>query len=80
MGLGDLAIEDDLGHWVNDGLMALFFLVIGLEIRREFDMGELRERRRVAVPVVAALGGMLLPALIFLALNPGGEEARGWPW
>jgi Na+/H+ antiporter NhaA len=78
LGLGDLAISDDLGHWVNDGLMALFFLLIGLEIRREFDMGELREHRRVAVPVIAALGGMVLPALIFLAFNPSGEQARGW--
>ena len=68
----------ELRHWVNDGLMTLFFMLVGLEIRREFDMGELRERRRVAVPVVAAIGGMAIPALLFLALNPSGEEARGW--
>ena len=68
----------DLAHWVNDGLMTFFFLLIGLEVRREFDMGEFRERRRVAAPVMAAMGGMLLPVAIFLALNPGGEEARGW--
>ncbi len=76
--LGDLSISHDLQDWVNDGLMTLFFLLIGLEVRREFDMGEFRERRRVAVPVIAALGGMAVPVLIFLALNPGGETARGW--
>ena len=76
--LGPLEFAMSLRHWVNDGLMALFFFVAGLEIRREFDMGELRERRRVAVPVIAAVGGMAVPALIFLALNPSGEEARGW--
>lgn len=68
----------DLRHWVNDGLMALFFFVAGLEIRREIDMGELRERRRVAGPVLAALGGMVLPALIYLAFNVGQPSARGW--
>lgn len=76
--LGDVGISMNLGHWVNDGLMALFFLLIGLEIRREFDMGELRDRRRVAVPVIAALGGMVVPVVIFLALNAGTEAARGW--
>jgi Na+/H+ antiporter NhaA len=78
LALGDAAVSYEVGHLVNDGLMAFFFLLIGLEIRREFDMGELRERRRLAVPVVAALGGMALPALLFLAFNPSGEEARGW--
>jgi Na+/H+ antiporter NhaA len=77
LGLGDWTLVHDLRDWVNDGLMALFFLIIGLEVRREFDMGEFRERRRVAVPVVAALGGMLLPVAIFLAFNSG-ESARGW--
>ncbi len=76
--VGDFVLSHDLGPWVNDGLMTLFFLLIGLEVRREFDMGEFRERRRVAVPVLAALGGMLLPVALFLALNPGGEAARGW--
>ncbi len=68
----------DLRHWINDGLMAIFFFVVGLEIRREFDMGELRERRRLATPVIAALGGMLLPAFIYLAFNLGEASARGW--
>lgn len=76
--LGGLSISHDLGHWVSDGLMALFFLLLGLEIRREIDMGELREHSRLAVPVVAAVGGMVLPAAIFLLLNPSGEQARGW--
>lgn len=68
----------DLRHWVNDGLMALFFFVAGLEIRREFDMGDLRERRRLAIPVLAAVGGMVVPALIYLAFNAGEPSARGW--
>ncbi|HEX5397296.1 MAG TPA: Na+/H+ antiporter NhaA, partial [Candidatus Limnocylindria bacterium] len=76
--VGDVGLGMSLGHWVNDGLMSLFFLLIGLEIRREFDMGELRERRRIAVPVIAALGGMIVPVLIFLALTAGTEAARGW--
>jgi len=76
--LADFELSHDLGDWVNDGLMTLFFVLIGLEVRREFDMGEFRERRRVAVPVFAALGGMLLPVALFLMVNPGGEAARGW--
>ncbi|MPZ99254.1 MAG: Na+/H+ antiporter NhaA [Dehalococcoidia bacterium] len=76
--LGDADLSMDLRHWVNDGLMALFFFVAGLEIRREFDRGELRERRRVATPVIAALGGMAVPALLYLALNAGEPTARGW--
>jgi Na+/H+ antiporter NhaA len=76
--LGDKALTLDLRHWIDDGLMAFFFFVVGLEIRREFDMGELRERRRVATPVIAAVGGMLAPALIYLAINAGQTSARGW--
>jgi Na+/H+ antiporter NhaA len=76
--LADARLSKDLYNWVNDGLMTLFFLVIGLEVRREFDVGELRERRRATVPIIAGLLGMALPALIFLTLNPGGEAARGW--
>ncbi len=68
----------DLRHWVNDGLMVFFFFVAGLEIRRELDMGELRERRRVATPVLAAIGGLAAPALIYLAFNAGEPSARGW--
>ena len=76
--VGTFDLSMDLGRWVNDGLMALFFLLIGLEIRREFDLGELRDRRRVAAPVIAAIGGMLMPVVIFLALNAGTDAARGW--
>ncbi len=68
----------DLREWINDGLMAFFFFVVGLEIRREFDMGELRERRRVATPVLAAIGGMVVPALIYVAINAGQPSVRGW--
>jgi NhaA family Na+:H+ antiporter len=76
--VGSITIVEDLRHWVNDGLMALFFLVVGLEIKRELTTGELRDPRAAAVPVIAALGGMVVPALIYVALNAGGEGARGW--
>jgi Na+/H+ antiporter NhaA len=76
--LGSHTLGGSLHYWVNDGLMTFFFLVVGLEVRREFDMGELRERSRVAVPVLAAIGGMTLPALIYLAFNAGGPNADGW--
>lgn len=76
--LGDWGITEDLRRWVNDGLMTFFFFVIGLEVRRELDMGELRERRRVAVPVIAALGGMVMPALVYLAVNAGGPGVGAW--
>src|SRR3954471_23980525 len=76
--VGDHAIALDLRGWVNEGLMTLFFLVVGLEARRELDLGQLRERSRVAIPVVAALGGMALPVAIYLALNAGGPGAHGW--
>jgi Na+/H+ antiporter NhaA len=75
---GEWTLAHDLRHWVNDGLMALFFFLVGLELRRELDLGELRERRRVATPVIAALGGMVVPAGIYLALNGGSGDARGW--
>src|SRR5262249_48133844 len=76
--LGGARYEMDLRDWVNDGLMTFFFFVVGLEIRRELDLGELRERRRVAVPVIAALGGMALPAILFVLINAGGDGMRGW--
>jgi Na+/H+ antiporter NhaA len=76
--VGDVGITEDLRHWVNDGLMVFFFYVVGLEIRRELAMGELRNRREAAVPAVAALAGMVVPALLFTAVNAGGEGARGW--
>jgi Na+/H+ antiporter NhaA len=70
-------ITQDLRHWVNDGLMTFFFFVVGLEARREFDLGELRDRRRLLLPVVAGLGGMLLPVGIYFAFNPHGPHG-GW--
>jgi Na+:H+ antiporter, NhaA family len=76
--LGRWELELDLRHWVNDGLMAIFFLVVGLEVKRELLLGELRDRRQAILPVVAAIGGMIVPALLYLALNPSGPEAEGW--
>jgi Na+/H+ antiporter NhaA len=76
--VGGAELAMDLGHWVNDGVMALFFFVIGLEVRRELSVGELTERRRVVVPAVAAAGGMIVPAVLYLLLNPSGEAANGW--
>jgi Na+/H+ antiporter NhaA len=76
--VGNAGISQDLRGWIDTGLMALFFFVIGLEARREFDLGELRERRRVALPLVAGLGGMLVPVAIFLALNAGSGSSHGW--
>jgi NhaA family Na+:H+ antiporter len=76
--VGDWSIAEDLRHWVNDGLMTLFFLVVGLEMKREFLTGELRDRRAAALPVIGAIGGMVAPALIFLALNTGGDGVDGW--
>ena len=68
----------DLRGWINSGLMAFFFFVIGLEARREFDLGELRERRRVALPLLAGLGGMVVPVAIYLAINAGHDSIHGW--
>jgi Na+/H+ antiporter NhaA len=76
--LGGVGLDGDLHYWVNDGLMAFFFLVVGLEVRRQFDMGELRDRRRAAVPALAALGGMLFPVVIYLAFTSGSDGMDGW--
>ena len=76
--LGDWELDLDLRDWINDGLMVLFFFVVGLEIKRELVEGELRDPRRAALPVCAALGGMIVPAAIYLAFNAGGEAAAGW--
>ena len=79
VGLGDLALEKPLHLWINDGLMAVFFLVVGLEIKREVLIGELASARRAALPVSAAIGGAVLPALLFLLVAGGDPEAaRGW--
>ncbi|MFF5180652.1 Na+/H+ antiporter NhaA [Micromonospora sp. NPDC000316] len=75
---GDWLVAHDLRFWVNSGLMTFFFLVVGLELRREFDIGELRERRRLALPMLAGIGGMLLPVGIYLAFTAGHTSAAGW--
>ncbi|MFG1706064.1 Na+/H+ antiporter NhaA [Nonomuraea sp. M3C6] len=75
---GDALFTLDLRHWVNDGLMTVFFFLIGLEASYEVRLGQLRDRRLIAVPAVAALGGMLVPAGIYLLLNFGGPGAGGW--
>ena len=76
--IGGSGISMDLREWVNSGLMVFFFLVVGLEARREFDLGELRDRRRLALPAAAAVGGMAVPIAIFLAINAGRSSAAGW--
>ncbi len=76
--LGPLGVEEDLRHFVNDGLMALFFLVVGLEVKRELVTGDLRSPRAAALPGIAALGGMIVPALIYAAFNAGEPGAAGW--
>ncbi len=76
--IGARGIGTDLRHWINEGLMTLFFLVVGLEAKRELDLGELRERRRIAFPAAAAAGGIAVPIAIFLAFNHGGPGAHGW--
>ena len=76
--IGTAGLSADLRQWVNSGLMAFFFLVAGLEARREFDMGELRERRRLGLPLVVGLGGMVVPIAIYLAVNAGRSSALGW--
>ena len=78
VGVGRWSLALDLRHWVNDGLMALFFLVVGVEVKRELVTGELRDRRAAAVPMVAALGGMVVPAAIYLALTAGSGGSAGW--
>src|SRR5262245_8219181 len=76
--IGAFAFERDLHFWINDGLMAVFFFVVGLEIRREIHAGELADLRRAALPLAAALGGMVVPALIYAAFNAGRATLGGW--
>ncbi len=78
LGFGSLSIEEDLRGWVNDGLMVIFFFVVGLEIKRELAVGRLSDRKAALLPVIAAVGGVLLPALIFLAIMGGRPGADGW--
>jgi NhaA family Na+:H+ antiporter len=75
---GVLVLDEPLEAWINDALMVVFFFVVGLEIKRELVVGELRRPRAAALPAVAAMGGMIVPALIYIAFNAGGEGAAGW--
>ncbi|MGV6817107.1 MAG: Na+/H+ antiporter NhaA [Thiotrichales bacterium] len=77
-GFGDFVLDKTLHHWINDGLMTLFFFVVGLEIKREVLAGELSNVRAASVPIVAAIGGMVVPALIYFAINAGSDTAIGW--
>jgi NhaA family Na+:H+ antiporter len=77
IGIGDASIDESLGHWVNDGLMTFFFFLISLEIKRELVTGELRHPKRAALPIIAALGGIVVPIAIFFAVT-GGHDASGW--
>ncbi len=76
--VGGWSIAKSLHHWVNDGLMALFFFVVGLELKREMLVGELADPRQSALPIAAAFGGMVVPAAIYYAINPAGDAMRGW--
>ena len=76
--LNVITLDESLTQWVNDGLMTIFFFVVGLEIKREVLRGELAEPRKAALPVIAAIGGMVVPAAIYLAFNAGHEGERGW--
>jgi Na+/H+ antiporter NhaA len=75
---GDADLTEDLRTWVNEGLMTFFFLVVGLEAKRELDLGQLRERRRITITLAAAAGGMTMAALVYLAINAGEPSADGW--
>jgi NhaA family Na+:H+ antiporter len=76
--MGSFHFDESVLHLINDGLMAIFFFVVGLEIKRELVLGDLRDRKAAALPVMAALGGMIVPALIYFALNAGTDAAHGW--
>jgi len=76
--IGSFEIAKDLSHWINDGLMAIFFFVVGLEIKREVMVGELSSPRQAMLPIVAAIGGMVVPAGLYLIFNPNGPGSDGW--
>jgi NhaA family Na+:H+ antiporter len=76
--LGNMALKYSLHHWINDGLMVIFFFVVGLEIKRELLVGELSSVKKASLPIAAALGGMIIPALFYVIFNSGGEGATGW--
>lgn len=76
--VGSWKLEMSMHHWVNDALMALFFFLVGMELKREILVGELSDLRKAVLPIVAAVGGMALPAIIFFLMNPEGDASRGW--
>ena len=76
--LGDLGLPQDVRHWINEGLMTFFFFVVSLEIKRELVTGELSDRRKALIPVIAAVGGMVIPGVVYVAFNPSGAAAGGW--
>lgn len=78
IGVDGNLITKDLHHWINDGLMAVFFFVVGLELKREILFGQLKDPKQALLPIVAAIGGMLFPALIYLMFNQSGYQAKGW--
>ncbi len=78
VGSGSWAVREDLQHWVNDALMVVFFFLIGLEVKRELVVGQLRDPRTASLPVLAAIGGMVVPAVVFAGVAGGGEVTRGW--
>lgn len=78
LGIGSFSLDMSLQHWINEGLMAIFFFVVGLEVKRELVVGELRDIRNAALPVAAALGGMVVPAAFYLLLQYGTPAASGW--
>lgn len=78
VGSGQWMLTMSVHHWINDGLMALFFLVVGLELKRELLVGELSDPRQALLPIMAAIGGMLVPALVYISINSSGTEANGW--
>ncbi|HVV45219.1 MAG TPA: Na+/H+ antiporter NhaA, partial [Bryobacteraceae bacterium] len=78
LGVGSRVSTQTLRFWINDGLMTVFFLVVGLEVKREWHDGVLSDRRTAVLPVAAALGGVIAPAVLYLMLNPGPELRQGW--
>ena len=78
IGVQDFQLSKSLHHWINDGLMAIFFFVVGLELKREILVGELADPKQAILPIIAAIGGMLVPVLIYISINPEGHALNGW--